>query len=130
VRGMLPAAPPTAAAAGPSRKYLALCPQAPCACSTTAAAPLSLARHVGCSVLHLAQARQPGERVVAGQTQAMRRRNWPLPGYATILGCQMSETGRPLLRAAFYGIRTKNACCKPMFQVFQMFDRYVASVFI
>ena len=65
---------------------------------------------------------------VTGQAQARRRRNWPLPGLITILGCRLAGTDRPLLCAASYGRRLKNACCERLFQVFQVFQGYVVSV--
>jgi hypothetical protein len=96
------ATPPTAATAGPERWRLALRLQAPCACSPTAAAPLSLPRY--------AVLRPP-----------------PLPGHTTILGCQWLEPAVPRSAMRRTERMMKNACCKRTFQVFQMFQRYVAS---
>jgi hypothetical protein len=54
--------------------------------------------------------------------------NWPLPCRATILGRWLAGTDRPPLCYTLLGRRVKNARCKCMFQVFQMFHKYVASV--
>jgi hypothetical protein len=119
---MLSAAPPTAAAAGPGRQRLALRLQAPCACSTSASAPPSPTTPP-CSVLRRAHAKRPGE----GASLARPRPGSGATSHATILGYRLVGTGRPPLCAASYGRRVKNACYKRQFQVFQMFQRYVAS---
>ena len=73
-------------------------------------------------------ARWPGEGVVAGRTQARRKRSWRLPGRTTILGRRLARTGRSPLCSASSRRRVKKGCCKHIFQVFQMFHRYAASV--
>jgi hypothetical protein len=72
-----------------------------------------------------------GRGAVAGWAQARRRRSWPLPGRATILSRRLAETDHsPICFVSSGRIRVKNACCKRMFLVFQMFHRYVVGVFI
>jgi hypothetical protein len=70
----------------------------------------------------------PGEEVVAGRTEARCRHNWPLPGHTTILDRRLAGTGHSPLCYTPHKRRVKNACCKRMFQVFQTFQMYVASV--
>jgi hypothetical protein len=56
------------------------------------------------------------EKAITGQTQARCKHSWPLLDRTTILCCRLANHKRR---------RMKNACCKHMFQVLQM---YVASV--
>ena len=53
--------------------------------------------------------RQPGE------GPGGPKRSWPLPGYATILGRRLAETGCSPLYSASHGRRVKNACYKHTF---------------
>jgi hypothetical protein len=62
---------------------------------------------------------------------ARRRHSWLLSCCPTILGCRLAGTGRsPLCSASSGRKRVKNTCYKCMFQMFQMFHRYVTSVVV
>jgi hypothetical protein len=76
----------------------------------------------------LCVARRPGEGAVAGRDKARNRRSRPLLGYAAILSRWLAETSRFPLCSVSSRRRVKNACCKHMFQVFQMLHRYAAKV--
>jgi hypothetical protein len=74
-------------------------------------------RRVGAN-RHVWPGRQLEEGAIAGWTQARRRRkrSWPLPGRATILGRRLAEIGRsPLCSASSGRRRVINAGCKRMF---------------
>jgi hypothetical protein len=106
------------------------CPHRP-----SSPAPLDAALFVSLMpsfILHLHHIRAPsatcGQAAGEGLSLARHRRSWPLPSRATILGRQLTRTGYSPVYFASFGRRTNNTCFKSMFQVLQMFRRYVAKV--
>jgi hypothetical protein len=84
----------------------------------SATVPLSLAAPP-CSVLRHAQARRPGEG--ASLARPRRRRNWPLTGRSTILGCRLAGTGHPPLCAVSYERRVETHVASVYFKCFKCF---------
>jgi hypothetical protein len=80
---------------------------------------LSDLTEIGSSFRLLRVARRPGEGVIAGRAQASRRRSWPLPSRAIILGRRLTGIGRsPALCCVERKKKGKN----------RIFQEYISSI--
>jgi hypothetical protein len=78
---------------------------------------------LACRRHHLRSASAPATPCRAPLSAAPRpgKRNWPLPGRASILCRWLAGPDRSPLCSASHGRRAKNACCKHMFQCCKCF---------